>query len=46
MDLRVNQRVFFVFPALAVGIDEDGAVFMEAAWFNLAVGIGTKGGAK
>lgn len=45
MYMRNNSRVFFIFPTLAVGIDEFGYFFIEAAWFCFAVGVGVKGGA-
>lgn len=37
---RVNDRTFFLVPTIAVGVDVDGRFFMEAAWFNIAVGVG------
>jgi hypothetical protein len=42
MYLRTNRKVFFIFPALAVGEDIDGRYFIEAAWFFFAVGFGDK----
>lgn len=39
---RFNPNVMFVFPALAVGIDVDGRVFIEVAWACWAIGIGSK----
>jgi hypothetical protein len=40
---RKSDRIFFLLPTLAVGIDEYGYVFMEAGWLNLAIGIGISG---
>lgn len=40
MYFRVNRRVFFLVPTMAVGFDEDGRVFVELAWLNVAVGFG------
>lgn len=37
--LRISERVFFLLPAVAVGVDVDGAYFFEVAWFNYAIGI-------
>jgi hypothetical protein len=37
---RISSNVFFLTPSLAVGIDVDGSVFLEFAWFNIAIGIG------
>ena len=39
---RISRVVLFVWPALAIGIDINGLVFMELAWLNFAVGIGAK----
>ena len=38
---RVSSNVFFIVPAIAVGVDTDGLFFFEIAWFNLAVGLGS-----
>lgn len=40
MYFRKNYKVFFIFPALAVGIDENECFFLEVAWFNYAAGLG------
>lgn len=39
MYMRTNERVFFLLPSIAVGTDVDGRYFIEAAWFNFAVGL-------
>lgn len=39
MYTRTNKKVFFVWPALAFGIDLDGRMFFEAAWGFWAVGL-------
>lgn len=39
---RINSSVFFIIPALAIGIDVDGRYFIEAAWLCFAVGLGDK----
>jgi hypothetical protein len=41
MYARVNERVFFLLPTVAVGVDIDGRLFVELAWFNFAVGLGS-----
>lgn len=38
---RVSDNVFFLIPAIAVGVDIDGQFFFELAWFNIAIGIGS-----
>lgn len=40
MYTRTNTKVFFLFPAIAVGADIDGRYFIEAAWMFWAVGFG------
>ena len=40
MYTRINKRVFFLLPSVAVGYDDFGYVFIEVAWFNVAVGFG------
>lgn len=40
MYYRVNTRVFFLMPTIAVGIDMDGRYFVEAAWFCFVLGFG------
>lgn len=42
MYTRVNSKVFFLLPTVAVGIDLDGRYFIEAAWLNFVVGFGDK----
>lgn len=37
---RINERVFFLLPSMAVGVDEDGTYFVEIAMFNFAIGFG------
>lgn len=37
---RRSENVFFLLPALAVGVDMDGRYFLEVAWLCWAVGIG------
>jgi len=39
MYYRINEKVFFVLPTMAIGLDEDGLWFVEIAWLNIAVGI-------
>lgn len=40
MYYRVNTRVFFITPTIAVGTDVDNRAFIELAWLCFAVGIG------
>jgi hypothetical protein len=40
MYTRINRRVFFLTPAVAVGIDEFDYFFIEIAWLNIAIGFG------
>lgn len=40
MYTRINRRVFFLVPTMAVGIDEFDYFFVEFAWFNVAIGFG------
>ncbi len=40
MYTRVNKRVFFLIPTMAVGLDEFDAMFVEIAWLNVAIGFG------
>lgn len=42
MYYRVNERVFFLLPTIAVGLDLDGAYFVEVAWLNLSIGFGAE----
>ena len=37
---RTSERVFFLLPAIAIGIEVDGRYFFEIAWFNFALGLG------
>jgi hypothetical protein len=37
---RISNKVFFLLPTCAVGIDETGKVFIEFGWFNYAIGLG------
>jgi len=37
---RINNNVFFLLPAIAVGVDTDGQYFVEVAFFNIAIGFG------
>lgn len=37
---RLNRNVFFLLPAIAVGVDTDGLYFVEVAFLNVAVGFG------
>ena len=37
---RINDRVFFLLPTMAVGLDVDNKYFVEVAWFNIAIGFG------
>lgn len=39
---RTSQSVFFLFPAVAVGVDVDGRYFIEFAWLCWAIGLGSK----
>jgi hypothetical protein len=39
MYFRYNPNVLFILPAMAVGVDVDGRVFLEVAWLCMAVGI-------
>ena len=39
MYTRINKRVFFILPTIAV-VDEFGYFFIEVAWFNVAIGFG------
>ncbi len=39
---RQNNRVFFVIPTMAIGIDEDDWWFIEVAWLWFVVGFGSK----
>jgi hypothetical protein len=36
---RFNPNVLFLIPAIAVGVDVDGRVFLEVAWLCWAAGI-------
>ena len=40
MYFRVNVRVFFLLPAIAVGVDADDRYFVEVAWLCFAAGFG------
>ena len=40
MYARINKRVFFLIPTIAVGIDEFDYLFVEIAWLNVAIGFG------
>lgn len=40
--VRNSSSVFFILPTLAVGVDIDGAYFMEFGWLNFAIGLGVK----
>lgn len=42
MYMRVGANVFFLLPAVAVGVDVDGRFFLEVAWGNYAIGLGGK----
>lgn len=37
---RTSERVCFIAPSIAIGVDVDGRWFLEAAWLWFAVGIG------
>ena len=39
---RYNLRVFFMLPAVAIGVDTDGRFFCEVVWGCWAVGVGDK----
>lgn len=40
MYIRKSERVFFLLPTVAVGVDMDGLFFFEVAWFVWAIGVG------
>lgn len=40
---RTNARVFFLLPAVAVGVDVDGRYFAEIAWGCWSLGFGDGG---
>lgn len=41
MYVRENQKVVFLLPTLAIGVDTDGRYFFEAAWLHWAIGVGS-----
>lgn len=38
---RINDKVFFLIPTMAVGTDLDGRFFVEIAWLNISIGFGS-----
>lgn len=40
MYTRVNDRVFFLLPTIAIGLDIDDSYFVEIAWGNYVLGFG------
>jgi len=42
MYFRKSHSTLFLWPALAVGTDTNGMVFMELAWLCWSVGLGSK----
>jgi len=38
--LRQSDRVCFLLPTAAVGVDIDGRYFVEISWLNLSIGFG------
>jgi hypothetical protein len=40
MYARINKRVIFLLPCVAIGIDADDRPFFEIAFLNFAIGIG------